>query len=249
MLPAIEEGFGEPALLLLHSFGSSARQWTEVIAHLAPAHRCVAADMPGYGDASHLGGFTVGDMVNHVASVIRERNLRRFFVVGHSMTGKVALGYAVSHPEALRGLLLVSPSPPGPEPIEDKSRLEMLASHGNRVAAEKLLDKVAIRPLSPAVRERTIEDYIRCSPDAWSAWLESGSYEDWSTRVGKVLLPTLLVTGQSDPSLPFAIEERLTLPHLANAELLDIPGCGHLPPIEAPEELSAAFARFVSAHK
>ena len=212
---------------------------------MADEHRCIAADMPGFGEAASLTGFTVQEMVDRLAAFVEAKALSRFVLVGHSMTGKVALAFAASRPPGLLGLVLVTPSPPGPEPIEDQARKEMLQSHGTRPGAEQLIDKITAQPLPLHLYERAIEDNLLVPPDAWEAWLKRASYEDWSDRVGTLEYPVLIVTGQNDPALPAAIQRRLTMPHLANAKLVDLPNCGHLPPLEAPAALSRLLKEFV----
>jgi pimeloyl-ACP methyl ester carboxylesterase len=84
---------------------------------------------------------------------------------------------------------------------------------------------------------------MRASPAAWRAWVEHGSQEDWSTRVGVLDLPTLIVAGAQDASLGVAIQRRLTLPHFRNATLTVIEG-GHALPLENPQALAAAIEQF-----
>ena len=245
ILPSTERGTGDPALLFLHHFGGSARQWKEVISDLAGEHHCVAADMPGFGEAASLTGFTVKEMVDQLAALVETKALSQFVLVGHSMTGKVALAFASRRPAGLLGLVLVTPSPPSPEPIEDQARQEMLQSHGTRSGAEQLIQKITAQQLSPDLYQRAVDDNLRASPAAWEAWLKHGSYEDWSDRVGTLDYPALIVAGQDDPALPAAIQRRLTMPHLANASLVDLPDCGHLPPLEAPVALSRRLKEFL----
>ncbi len=245
IVPSTEFGAGDPAFIFLHHFGGSARQWTEVISTLAAEHRCVAVDMAGFGNAASLLGFTVEEMVDQLATSVERKALSQFVLVGHSMTGKVALAFAARRPAGLLGLVLVTPSPPGPEPIEDEAREEMLQSHGTRSGAERLINKITARQLPRDLYERAIGDNLGASRDAWEAWLKHGSYEDWSDRIGTLEYPALIVTGQDDPALPASVQRRLTIPHLTRATLVDLPNCGHLPPLEAPAALSCLLKEFV----
>ncbi len=244
LIPSTEIGYGEPAFLFLHHFGGSARQWGEVVATLATEHRCISADMPGFGRAASLTGFTVEDMVSRLIELVQSKSLSRFVLVGHSMTGKVSLAFASRRPVGLLGLVLVTPSPPGPEPIEDEARQEMLQNHGTRSGAEQLIAKITARQLPPELYEIAIKDNLLASSDAWSAWLNQGSYEDWSDRIDTGSLPTLIVTGQNDPALPASVQEQLTIPYVRNARLVDLPECGHLPPLEAAPRLSSLLQEF-----
>ena len=248
VLPSTELGHGDPAFLFLHYFGGSAREWTEVVDLLSPRHRCICADMPGFGQAMSLSGFTVEEMVNQVTDLVRTKALSRFILVGHSMTGKVALAFATRSPASLLGLVLVTPSPPGPEPIEDEAREEMLSHHGTLSGAERLIDKITARRLPPDLYERAVQDNLLASPEAWSAWLKHGSYEDLSDRIDIGNLPVLIITGQDDPALPASVQTRQTIPYLQNTSIVDLPECGHLPPLEAAPMLASLLDEFSRTH-
>lgn len=245
MLPLVQQGTNSPALVLLHFFGGSLREWAEVSAILSPQHHCIAMDLPGFGDASDIPGYTVEAMASHIAETFSSLRLSSFVLVGHSMSGKVCLALAAQKLPGLRGLVLVTPSPPSPEPIEPQNRTKMLGLRRDRKDAASFLDGITADPLTGAHRERAIEDFIRASPAAWEAWLEYGSKEDWSASVGVVDYPALVITGAKDPSLPAAVQKKATLPHLSHGSLQVIPDCGHLPTLEAPEPLASLISSFM----
>lgn len=245
LLPLVQKGSAEPALVLLHFFGGSQREWTEAVEILAGQHQCIPMDLPGFGDARNIPGYTVGEMVSRVAETLDSLRLSSFVLVGHSMSGKVCLALAAQNLAGLQGLVLVAPSPPSPEPIEEKNRKKLLALPRDGKGAETFLDGITAKPLAGEIRARAVQDFIRTSPDAWVAWLEAGSKEDWSDRVGIVNCPALVITGEMDPSLPASVQEQSTLPHLSNARLELIRKCGHLPTMEAPDQLSSLISAFV----
>lgn len=245
MLPLIRKGTTPPALVLLHFFGGSRREWTETTAILSAQHECIAMDMPGFGDAANITGYTVEEMAGQIAETINSLRLTSFVLAGHSMSGKLSLCLAARHLAGLCGLVLVTPSPPSPEPIPEPNRQKMLALQRERADAGIFLDGITAHPLTGDVRERAIEDFVRCSPAAWAAWLEYGSKEDWSARIGMVDCPALVITGGADPSLPASVQEQFTLPHLSRARLEVISQCGHLPTMESSEELSSLISHFM----
>lgn len=245
MLPVTRTGAESPTLVLLHFFGGSQREWSATTNILAAHHECITMDLPGFGDAASISGFSVREMLDQVLETIRSLELSRFILVGHSMSGKVALSLAALGEPGSVGLILVAPSPPSPEPIEERNRQKMLGFRRNRADAENYLDGITAKHLAGEVRERAIEDFIRSSPQAWSAWLECGSREDWSKQVGIVECPALVITGETDPSLSAAVQETLTLPHLRHGAIQVISDCGHLPMMEAPEKMAFSIAQFV----
>jgi pimeloyl-ACP methyl ester carboxylesterase len=244
MLPVIRKGTSSPTLVLLHFFGGSAREWTETAAILSSQFECISMDLPGFGDAANIAGYTVDEMRRGIADTIYSLRLDSFVLVGHSMSGKLSLLLAAQKITGLRGLVLAAPSPPSPEPIPESDRQKMLVMRRNRADAGAFLDGITANPLTGVVRERAIEDFVHCSPAAWSAWLEHGSKEDCAGQIGVVDCPSLVVTGDVDPSLHASIQKQFTLPHLSRARLEIISQCGHLPTMEAPYRLSSLISDF-----
>ena len=245
MLPLTRIGAGSPALVLLHFFAGSQRGWAEVSLSLSNQFECITMDLPGFGEAASIRGYSMEEMTQQFSETLDSLKLSNFVLVGHSMSGKVALALAASGRPELAAVVLVAPSPPSPEPIEEKNREKMLGLQRNRKDAETYLDGITAHPLTGSVRDRAAEDFIRTSPDAWNAWLEGGSKEDWSGRVGTIDCPALIITGDQDPSLAAPVQKKLTLPHLVNGRIEVIAHCGHLPMMEKPEALSALIAQFI----
>ncbi|QHN02089.1 alpha/beta hydrolase [Granulicella sp. WH15] len=251
MLAANSTGTGSPTLILMHFLGGSAREWQEVVAALGPQVHTVAVDLPGFGDSAHLPGYTVTEMADAVAELIDSLHLERYLLVGHSLSGKVAAVLAARRPTGLEGIILIAPSPPGPEPMAPGKREKMLAAFGalqpdDHLRARAYVTKYEERILAEDVLARATEDVLRMNRAAWTAWIERGSLEDWSARVGTLTLPTLLVTGDRDTSLGLAIQQQTTLSHFPNAITKVVAECGHLVPMEKPHELATLIAEFLA---
>lgn len=251
-LNVIEEGAGPLTLVFLHYFGGSALEWQVVMDQLSGRYRCIAIDLRGHGDSDGpVAGYSVDDMADDVAGVIRALNVSRFVLVGHSMSGKVALAMAAESPESrqpavLQSLVLVSPSPPVPEPIPDDERKKLLTGYGQRAAAKQRVKNTTAVAVSEAVRQQTIADDLRTAEPAWMAWLNAGSREDISPRMAIVAVPVHILVGTEDQALPPDVQTRLVLPYLKTATLETINGAGHLLPWEVPDELSAFIAKKVT---
>ena len=241
-------------LVLMHFLGGSSREWDEVIPLLGEDVSCIALDMPGFGDSREIPGFSVAEMADAVEATIEEHVPGRFVLVGHSMSGKVALVAARRmqnrRASGLAGLVLVAPSPPEPEPIADEKRsmmLELLGEqHGDdRVRARSYITKNELRDIPPEVEERASKEVLRMNRDAWTAWLNGGSKEDWGDRVGVLTVPALVLAGEMDLSLGPRQQAELTMPHLQSGELRTVPGCSHLIPMECPATMAVALREFM----
>ncbi len=236
---------GDPVLVLLHVFGGSRREWIEAGVLLASQFRVISIDTPGFGEADAIPGYTVREMADSFQATIDVLRLERYILVGHSMTGKVAAVLAQGMPAGLAKLVLLTPSPVSPEPIAPEARSTMLAqTTPTRSDAEAYIRANSALPIRPEVFDRAVEDRLRANPAAWRAWLEGGSYEDWSERVGLLRLPTLVIAAGQDNSLGPEVQERLTMPHFPDARLEVVAESGHLVPMEAPEKLAALIREF-----
>ncbi|AWB25540.1 thioesterase [Methylobacterium currus] len=249
----------EPVLFCLHVLGGSARTWRPLAARLGPTVRCVAIDLPGFGDEAHRPGGDVAAMADHVAARIRtEAPPGPWLIAGNSMGAKVALALARRHEDGdpalagLAGLVLLAGSTPSPEPMAEERRQAMIAwidadPATRRREAEAFVAANVGAPLAPEDHARTVEDVLRANPQAWKAWLTGGANEDWRARIGTLSTPALVVSGAEDGDLGPEAQAALTLPHLARHRHEVMLGAGHLLPLERPDALAALIRDFLSA--
>ena len=206
--------------------------------------------------------------------------LGRYVLVGHSMSGKVsavlarrfadrALGAATEDHgfihgassattvragrlDGMEGLVLVAPSPPGPEPMADGKREQMLENLGeekedDRRRARAYITKNEERDIPHEVLERAVDEVLKMKRAAWVAWLEHGSREDWAERVGVLELPAMVIAGEKDRSLGPEQQRVMTMPHWLRAQLCVVAGCSHLIPMERPEQMAKLLREFVGS--
>lgn len=250
-------GKGQGMVLVMMPFlGASWKEWASVIKCFNSKYCCIGVDMPGFGDAAEVRDYTVSQMAAYLADFLAELQIGPFVLVGHSMSGKVAMIAArlnATNPkkfQGLQGLVLVASSPPQPEPMEDDKREQMLKDLGTpgrvvRHHAEKFIrDNIFAKVASATVAE-LVDEVLRMNPAAWTAWLQEGSKEDWSERVGTLNLPTLVVAGADDKDLGPKTQFELVLPHFRAAQLEVLKDCSHLIPVERPRELAELIMKFV----
>ena len=247
-------GADRTPLLLLHSLGGSGRSWDWVASSLGDGIEWWPVDLPGFGDEAGAGAVGVGDTVDWLTERVRERAPRRWLVAGHSMGGKIAAILAAraaaggSGLKGLAGVALIAASPPVAEPMAADARRRMVdaVAAGPIAAADALaLTQAAVaNPLTSDRLARTVADLRRCSPDAYRAWVERGSQEDWADQVGQVDLPALIVAGAADRALGEASQHRLTLPHFPRASVEVVADAMHLLPLEQPVAVAALLTAF-----
>jgi pimeloyl-ACP methyl ester carboxylesterase len=256
MMAANTSKRADPTLICLHFLGGSMATWSAVIDRLAGRLRCLPFDLPGFGDAAGLPGYSVADMADSIAARVKSSEVDRWVIAGHSMGAKIAaiLARRAEDGEAglagLRGMVLLGGSPPGPEPMQEEQRNAMLGWFtGDRATwpeqARGYIDNNVASPLPPAVMECAMADLMRMRQAAWAAWLQSGSREDWAGRVDVLHTPTLILSGAEDADLGEDAQRRLAAPHYASHRLVTLQDTGHLLPLERPDDVAGLIAAHV----
>lgn len=244
----------KPTLFFLHALGSSSNEWSGVIQRLEARFDCVALDIPGFGDAPPLQHVDTAALVTWFVEEVIRRQPTCWFVVGHSMGGKIATLAAAQAREGLAGLaglagvILVAASPPAPEPMAESRRQTMLAwfekGHPTRQEAEQFIDDNCAAKLPAPVRDAAVNDVLRTSAKAWIAWLAHASREDCSAQAGCMHVPALILAGSEDGDLGEDAQTTLNAPHYHDARLAVVADAAHLIPYEQPQHL----AQLIAAH-
>ncbi|MBB5943289.1 alpha/beta fold hydrolase [Xanthomonas sp. 3307] len=246
---------GKPVLYFLHALGSSGREWSSVIEILQTRFDCIALDIPGFGNAPALQRSDVEALVDWFAGEVARDAPHCWYVVGHSMGGKIATLAAARARDGMAGLaglagvVLVAASPPAPEPMDESRRQTMLswfdAAGPTRQQAEQFIDDNCVAPLPTPPRDGAVDDVLRSTARAWNAWLTHGSREDCAAQAGCIAVPALVVAGSEDGDLDEAAQRRWNLPHYRDARLTVVAQAAHLIPYERPQALAALIAAHV----
>jgi pimeloyl-ACP methyl ester carboxylesterase len=236
-----ERGGGDLALVFLHYWGGSSRTWRHVTARLAPRYHTAAIDHRGWGHSDAPGdGYALADLAADAEGVIQAMNLKRYWLIGHSMGGKVAQLMASRRPAGLAGLVLVAPSPPQPMGMPAEAREMMAGAYASRETVEAVIDNVlTAKPLAAEDREQVIADSLRGAAAAKMAWPRATSLEDITAEVGAINVPTTIIAGELDRvDTPDLLKAEL-LPRIPHAVLHVLPGTGHLSMLESPDAVAA----------
>lgn len=243
-----EQGRGDLALIFLHYWGGSSHTWKYVTAALAKSYRTIAIDHRGWGESDAPAvGYSLADHAEDILGVINALGLKRYLLVGHSMSGKIAQLIASRRPPGLIGLVLVASALPGPLEFPREMLESMVHLYDTRQAIEGAIDQALVaKPLNQADREQVIADSLRGAQQAKAAWPQSSGLEDIRALVELIDVPTLAVYGGSDHIHTMESIKSELVSRIPGTVLEILPGIGHLPPLESPTELVQLIERFVA---
>lgn len=235
-----QSGGGDVALVFLHYWGGTARSWDPLITALPKDVRSVAIDGRGWGNSDRpVAGYDIATLADDTLAVIENLNLKRYFLVGHSMGGKVAQLLASRNPKGLAGLVLIAPSPAQGKQLAAQEQDAMKSAYSTLESTAWTIDNIlTAAPLTSPLREQAIADSFAGAPEAKKAWPTSMIKEDVSAGLSRIDVPTLVIGGERDKVDSVDLLQSTVVPSLPRAHFSVIIGVGHLLPLEAPHEVA-----------
>jgi len=236
-----------PPVVLLHGIGSSATPFAPLIARLQPnVRRVIAPDYPGHGfSADPASEVTPLALFEAMTGVLDRLLDSPALVIGNSLGGAIALHYAVSRPERVAGLVLLSPA--GAKSTDQEWR-QLIASFDLRSRAEAVafLGRLYHRmPLVARLVAHELADATMNRPAVRQILATATSNEAFTAeQLAALPMPVLLLWGQSERLLPeshFDYYRR----HLPSHALIERPHrLGHVPQGDSPLRVANRILRF-----
>jgi pimeloyl-ACP methyl ester carboxylesterase len=247
-------GAGHP-LLLLHAGVADSRMWDDQWQPFARRYRAIRYDLPGFGQ-SQLPGQPYA-LHDAVAELLGFLGVERAHVVGVSFGGRIALDFALAHPEMLSALVLVCPDVGGAQPSDALRRFgeeeEALLERGDLAAATELNLRMWVDgpqrtsdQVDPSVRERVREMQHHAFAIPMTEGFELLRLEPPAIeRLAEVRAPTLIVIGNLDQPEKLALADRL-VDEIPGARKVVIPGAAHMVSMERPAEFNQVVLDFLA---
>ena len=237
-----------PPLLLLHAFPFDRRLWRAATERLAAKFRVVAIDARGFGESTPPAPFSIADLADEAVALLDALGIPMAVVAGVSMGGYAALALADRHPARLAALALIDTRSVADSPAGRRARdqgIALLRSGGAAEYIAAIPDKLLPPHAPPEVRSSALALAAAQPPEAIAYALAAmRDRPDRTAELRAIACPTLVMVGSDDTVTPPA-ESRALAAAIPDARLIEVPGFGHLLPIEAPAEVAAALTQFL----
>ncbi|MCB0218362.1 MAG: alpha/beta fold hydrolase, partial [Chrysiogenetes bacterium] len=199
---------GQPVVVALHGFLGTGENWAELAGRLNV--HLYAPDLPGHGQTSaRPEGF--GGTIALLEEWAQLHKISDASLLGYSMGGRLALGWALAHPGRWRALVLEGTSPGIANPAErtmratlDDARARDLIERGvsdflDDWQALPLFKSQQLLPPMRRAKMRALRERSRPEGLAWAiAALSPGRQPDYGSRLGELAMPVHLITGERD---------------------------------------------------
>ncbi len=247
-----QQGSG-PAVVLVHGLGGSAQLWEQLVPALAGEFRVVSYDLRGAGQSDKPPGpYTLDLLVSDLAALVEALELAPVILVGHSLAGGLVLAYAAEHADDVAAVVGVGAVCEVPD--AGRAGLRERAAVVRDGGMADVAQVVAENGTDPSWRERDRDAYegfrdavAANDPEGYAALALVVADLDVSDRLERIASPVLLIAGGSDPVSPPAAN-LASVERLPNATYVSVAECGHIIPLERPQELLDSVRPFLREH-
>ena len=244
------EGRAEaPTIVFSHSLGVTSDTWDPQVTALGDSFRVVRYDARGHGRSEAPPGEYDIDMVGRDAlAVLDAAAIGTAHFVGLSMGGMVGMWIGIHAPDRLGRLVLANTTPHIPlPPAVWNQRIATASTDGLATIAVQTADRwlgEEFKSSNPLGREAIIATMRGMSAVGYAGTCALLREADQRADIGRIVAPTLVLTGSGDVSTPPAAAEALAaaIPHGRAAV---IRGSGHLSNVERPDDFNRAVREFL----
>lgn len=241
---SVHQGSTGTPLMLLHGFDSSVLEFRRLLPLLAAENETWAVDMLGFGFTDRVAGipFSPTAIKTHLYYFWKTLIAQPVILVGASMGGAAAIDFTLTHPEAVKKLVLIDSAGFAAGSAMGKFMFPPLGY----LATEFLRNpKVRDRISRSAYKNKNLASVdaqlcaaLHLKMPSWNqtliAFTKSGGYSSFKDKLAQIRQPTLILWGQYDRILGIADANKFKRA-IAHSKLIWIEDCGHVPHLEQPQ--------------
>lgn len=246
------EDLGEgDCVILIHGFAMDTRMWDLQFSLFAKRFRAVRYDLRGFGKSDLPTGLysTLDDL--HI--MMDRLDIEKACIIGSSLSGSLAIEFALTWPERVTGLVLAGTNlrgyPHSDDYVREYLHYRTIARREGMDAAHTvmlgnlLLRSIAEKPALFASIEAMIRDYSGFHLLAHDP--HRVFYPPAIERLGEIACPVQIISGQNDIADLRGVAARLTR-EISHARSVTIPDVGHIVNMEAAEQFNRIVLDFLN---
>lgn len=245
-----DTGKNDTALLFVHGWCINKSYWTNQATYFGKKYRVIAIDLPGFGESGkNRNQWNTLTFSRDVDSVIKQLDLKKVILIGHSMSGDIVLQAAVDNPKQVIGLVVVdvfkNVKESAPQSAKEKkdyaTAIDSLKHHFKKIAFEYFNQSLFYTTTTAAVKTRVLNDVAHVDTSIAAACMEDNGDFNEIAKLKAAKTKLYLINSDVEPT---------DTTHLASNQipfkLLYIHATGHFPMIEKPREFNTLLDKAIA---
>jgi pimeloyl-ACP methyl ester carboxylesterase len=237
-----------PALVMIHANPFDHSLWLYQIAHFSTWFKVIAIDIRGYGRSDKVTEpYNLRDMCDDVIGVLDKEGIEHAVVMGCSVGSGISILLGLDNPDRFDAVILVGGNSGGSNRFH--KRIEGYTSDlgGYHITHmhELVAPTFAHTPLGEYLFNMHVEREPRLDGEAISCVFRAGNGTETTDRLPDMRVPTLIINGEHDHSLPAGQKTAALIPNAVHEVL---PGTGHACCLEDPAGFDKVVIDFLAEH-
>lgn len=239
---------GAPLVVFANSLGTDLRIWNGVLERLGGRIQSICYDKRGHGlsDAPPA-PYTLDNHIDDLAGLLDHLRVQRAIFCGVSVGGMIALGLAARRPGMVRGLILCDTAHKIGSDDYWNQRIEAIRRQGIEGMADPILERWFSKSFRQAVPEAVAgwrNMLVRTPVEGYIGTCAALRDADLTAAAKSLKLPVRCLCGSEDGATPPELVQTMSA-LIADSRFQLVDGAGHLPCIEAADQLATAISAFI----
>jgi pimeloyl-ACP methyl ester carboxylesterase len=251
-------------IVLIHCYTCSMYWWDDLAPLLARDHRVIRVDLLGHGGSDKPGaGYSIDDQASAVAEALAKLGVLNATVVGHSLGGSVATALAQQSPRLASRVVIIDQAPEDDSPNESLAQrlgywpiVGQAISRLTQAAPKSLIRNQYGKAFAPGYQiadgfqnpEQPVDDLRAMTYTAYKQTVDEEKNfvddEPLDERLAATQVPVLAIFGAEDQIYDAQEAVARYQQNVPGAQTHLIPGAGHSPNVEKPNEVASLILAF-----
>ena len=243
-----------PAIVFVHGIGARKTAWDRVFELLQNDFTCISYDLRGHGD-SQKGEipYSLEALVNDLEGIRKKLNIPKIHVVGHSLGGMIGPAYALSFPDNVLSISILSSA--AFRSLDDKNKVQAVIQSMKDKGIGKVLNTLTDRWFTDDFIKTRAEDVekrlkqvLDTDSEVFLDVFRIYAETEMSPWLNQINHPCLVLTGEKDGGCNPQLNKQIA-DSLSDSKLVILKGYKHSLLIEAPRIVGNHLKDFLTSRE
>lgn len=246
-----DTGGTDSAIIFSHGLMMDHEMFAPQVEALSGQYRCITWDERGHGQTAGetLAPFSYYDSADDLVALLDYLGVKEAVLVGMSQGGFLSLRCALTHPEFVKGLVLIDTQAGGELPDKApayKQMMKVFSEKGLTPEMAGMLEFIILGQGFPNAQKWKDKWKATTATNAEQCFDTLVARDDITGRLPEISVPALVLHGDKDAAIPLE-RGQILADRMPNAELVVVNGAGHAANLSHPQPVNEAIQRFLNS--